>query len=755
MRCCNKVILVKVLAAFIVIGSPALSQERVVRSILGLPEPDRRPAQSAFVLPGTHPKVSSETGPTGRASSNFFGLPGLIEMPSTTVLPDGELQGTISSFAGITRYSVTFQITPRLTGAFRYLRLGNINFSGFEDYYDRAFDLHYQMLEETDYLPAVAIGLRDFVGTGIEAGEYVVASKTFLVPGQAGQVRISGGLGWGRLGSYNDIGAPFGEDRPEFTAGDTGGEIDSGQWFRGPAAPFAGLEWQPGGNMERFRFKLEYSSDNYDLIAGDLDQFDRKSPLNFGVEYEARDNVRLGLYSLYGSEVGALVTIANNPRRTEVPLRLAGPGPVTRRPDRAEAPELWSSRWRASSRAPGAILDRLVPLLEEQGLILTGLSLPGTPEAANIAVVRVENEGFYTTAIAVGRIARAMAASFPASVETFQIILEDAGLPISQVTVRRSDLERLDGLPDRTPALAALTTVAQAPHSNEGVIQPEGFYPRSSLSLRPAVATSFFDPDSPLRFDLNLLLNGRIEPTRGLALEATLVQKLAGTIGDSPLSDSALEPVRTLTPIYADQNQPTLRRFTLSYVNKLPGDLYGRITAGYLERMFGGVSTELLWKPVNSRLALGSELNYVGQRDFDQRFGFQDYRVFTGHLSAYYEFGEGYHGQLDLGRYLAGDTGATITFAREFANGWRVGAFATFTDVSADDFGEGSFDKGIIFTIPNQVLSGNPGTGAQTRVIRPVLRDGGARLDIPGRLYERVRRGHTEAVFADWSRVWR
>lgn len=749
--------LASALSALAALTSPAIAQENLARGALGLPDRDKRPPQSAFVLPNTHPTVGSEVGPTGRSTSTFYGVPGLIDMPSADVLPDGELQGTVSNFAGVTRYALTFQISPRLTGAFRYIRLANANFAGFNDYYDRAFDLHYQVVKETGNFPALAIGLRDFVGTGIEAGEYIVATKTFALPRQGGQLRVSGGLGWGRLGSFNDIGSPFGENRPEFSAGDTGGEVDADQWFRGPAAPFAGLEWQPGGYWDRLRLKLEYSSDNYDLIADDLGLFERNSPLNFGVEYEARSNVRIGLYSLYGGEIGALVTIANNPRRSEVevPLQLAGPGPIARRPDPAVSPELWTSSWRASPAAANAVFERLVPLLEAQGLTVTGLSLPGTPDAANTAVVRFENDGFYTTAIAIGRTARAMAASLPASIETFEIILEDDGLPVSQVTIRRSDLERLDGTPNRTPALAALTTVTQAPRSTEGVIAPEGFYPRSSLSLRPAVATSFFDPQSPLRFDLNLVLRGRLEPLRGLAFEGAIVQKLAGSIGDSPLSDTELEPVRTLTPIYADQNQPTIRTLTFSYVGKLPGDFYGRVTAGYLERIFGGVSTEVLWKPVNSRLALGTELNYVGQRDFDQRFGFQDYRVFTGHVSAYYEFGEGYLGQLDVGRYLAGDTGATVTLTREFANGWRVGAFATFTDVSAEDFGEGSFDKGIIFRIPNQVITGQPSTGSQSRVIRPVLRDGGARVDVPGRIYERVRRGHSEAVFADWSRVWR
>ena len=47
------------------------------------------------------------------------------------------------------------------------------------------------------------------------------------------------------------------------------------------------------------------------------------------------------------------------------------------------------------------------------------------------------------------------------------------------------------------------------------------------------------------------------------------------------------------------------------------------------------------------------------KRDFRDAFEFIDYEVTTGHVSAYYEFGNGFVGQVDAGRYLAGDNGAT------------------------------------------------------------------------------------------------
>ena len=45
-------------------------------------------------------------------------------------------------------------------------------------------------------------------------------------------------------------------------------------------------------------------------------------------------------------------------------------------------------------------------------------------------------------------------------------------------------------------------------------------------------------------------------------------------------------------------------------------------------------------------------------------------------------------------------TKITIDLSRSFPNGTKFGIFASFTDVSSDQFGEGSFDKGIYFNIP-------------------------------------------------------
>jgi hypothetical protein len=146
--------------------------------------------------------------------------------------------------------------------------------------------------------------------------------------------------------------------------------------------------------------------------------------------------------------------------------------------------------------------------------------------------------------------------------------------------------------------------------------------------------------------------------------------------------------------------------------------------------MFAGAGAEALWRPAGSRFGVGMDVNRVASRSFEQNFKLSDYRVDTGHLSVYWDTGwMGVQTQISAGRYLAGDKGATVLMSRRFDNGVTMGAWATKTNVSAVQFGEGSFDKGVYITIPFDAFT----TGWSRQAIyipwQPLIRDGGARLN--------------------------
>ena len=685
-------------------------------------------------------------------SLNFYGAPGLIDMPSAEMLPDAQFATSVSRFAGQTRFNLQVQALPWATVAFRYTGIENQNpnqlLFGFETYYDRNFDVRFRLLEEGRYRPAVAVGLQDFAGTGLFGGEYVVATKRFNLNEQPlfgalpGQLKVTGGLGWGRFGSHGSI-ATLGT-RGAFVGGDTGGELSTDQWFRGDIAPFGGVEWTYG----KWGVKAEYSSDAYTLETGQAQAFERRSSLNFGVEYQASRQLRLGGYYLYGDTFGITAQLQLNPRHPPTPLQVPAPYPVVPRSAWAKDDTLWSQGWATREKAKQSLRQALSEAMTAQNLIMESVTFDGAE-----AEVRFRNTKFRSETMAVGRAARAMAATLPASVETFHIVQVSRGIGLSRVSLRRSDLEALEFAPNASDALWAVTGVTDAgPARADALLDPE-LYPAFSASVSPYTAPSYFDPSVPFRLDVGLDYDASFSPAPGWRFAGAIRQRVWGNVADGRPGSSRLPQVRTSVREFA-QEDITLNRLYAERRWKMGQDLYARATVGYFESMFGGVSGEVLWKPVNSRLGLGLEANYVRQRAFNQRLGFQDYDVLTGHASAYLELPKNYLLQVDAGRYLAGDIGATVALERTFSNGWRFGGFFTLTDVSAEDFGEGSFDKGIRVTIPLGWLVGKTSRSAYGLTIRPVQRDGGQRVHVPGRLYGEIRRAHTHSLQAQTARIW-
>ncbi|MEY8830978.1 YjbH domain-containing protein [Sedimentitalea sp. XS_ASV28] len=682
-------------------------------------------------------------------SLNFYGSPGIMDMPSAEMLPDGQFTTGISYFGGQARYNLTFQAAPWLSATFRYNSIQDWNMGGFGTYYDRSFDLRLRLLRERQYLPEITVGLQDFVGTGIYAGEYVVATKRFEIPGWGGRIgapgrlKLTAGIGWGRLGSYGSIGTSG--DRPPYDPDSLGGEPAYDQWFRGPYAPFAGIEWLPN---EKLGLKLEYSSDDYVTETQVASVFERRSPFNFGVEYQVSPRTRLGAYYMYGSEFGVNLQVQLNPKQPPAQMRVAAPVPVPKRPSPTVDPGAWSTAWTQNPSAPAQLRDALAPILKADGLVLESLTV-----SADTAELRFRNIQYMSFANAVGRAARGMSRVMPPSVETFRLVPLSGGMALSATTMRRSDLEALEFDGNATDALLAVTAFSDAPPLSPAATPAADLYPDASWSLAPYFSPAYFDPDRPFRIDVGLTLRGTYRPAPGWIFSGAIRQRIAGNVDGGPPSNSVLPHVRTDQVEYA-QYSTTLNTLFVARQWRPGRDLYARVTGGYLESMYGGLSTELLWKPVNSSLALGVEANYVKKRDFDQLLGFQDYDVFTGHATAYYEFPGGYLAQLSVGRYLAGDVGGTLSVDRIFDNGWSVGAFATKTNVSAEEFGEGSFDKGIRFRIPINWFLGKPSQQTFGTTIRPVQRDGGQMVSVPGRLYGQVRLAHRKALTNQWARVW-
>lgn len=687
--------------------------------------------------------------PANQPHYNGFGGVGLIETRSARMAAHGTLAGNVTYSPSLQRYGITFQATPWLEATFNYQIFDFAETN--EERFDRQFDIKVRLWEEDIYLPEVAVGFQDFLGTGIFGGEYVVASKAF------GPLDLSLGLGWGRLGSRGELTNPLtyiGErfDQREVRDG-VGGEVNFGQYFQGDdAGLFGGVIYRT--QLDGVSLIAEYDSDNKEPLRG----FESKIPLNFGLSYMPFDGIQLRGSILQGTEFQLAATLGTDVSK---PLQDAPKEfdvkPFSVRDGRGIDPKIQKV---LPPRGPGTVssisggakplADAFAGELRAQGLSLRRLVL-----GEETLQISIENKRFHSMPKAVGRAARILTRLAPEYIEKFRIITVEKGMNTAEFDVDREWLEfsaRQRGYTASPPPLL------DSFHTSDiGVLEGDvvdlGEFPRIAWSLTPDVRVSTFDPDNPLRFNIDAVAQASIEIFDGAFLSGSVRADLFGNFDeiDRP-SDSVLPRVRSEFNRYFQDTDVGIERLSADYYFKPSDTTFAKVSAGLLESSFGGIGGQILWRPENAPVAYGAELTYVRQRDFDTLLNFRDYDTITGHLSAYldtdfYDVDLAVH----VGRYLAGDLGATLEMSRRFSNGWEIGAFATFTDVPFEDFGEGSFDKGLIFRVPF-----NWGLPFETRstadiTLRPVQRDGGQRLDLGDRLFRLTQPSSRQEVSGQWN----
>ncbi len=645
---------------------------------------------------------------------NDFGMPGSLTLPAARPAQDGSIAFSWDRDHVHSVGTLTFQASDRFTTSFRY--------GSFErptsTLYDRSFDLQFQLSRERGWMPGIAIGLRDIIGTGTLASEYVVATESI-----SSDLSITAGVGWGKLGANADLGTPFGE-RPRFTG--LGGEPSYRQWFRGPAAAFGAIDWHA---TDRLRLSMGWTGE-------DPDGPSAAGVAQIGLNWQARRGLAFGVRADQAGNVGLSFQLSFNPRFAPSALNPGGP------------PLAFGRSYQSSVNNDP--VSRLRQRLAEDGLVLHRAELDG-----DHARVLVENRRFGLPAQALGRVGRALTGELAPEVEHFLIELAGPGPAASQVMLSRSDLLGLQDDPARAELgwdAARIGSVGKW----DGTRLPEPV--PYEVTMSPYMALSMFDPIAPVRADIGAQLDGRLRISPGLFLDGTFKARLLGNRKETDrFSDSELPPVRSDAGRYAVAGDAGATRFALTHLSSPLPNIYTRASMGFLEEMFAGVVGEVLWKPPASRLGLGLELARVWQRNPGMGLGFDyyEYSTFTGHASVYYALSPEYDLRLDVGQYLAGDRGATVSIDRSFANGWKVAAYATLTDVPFETFGEGSFDKGIRLSIPMEWVFGKPSTRQSNILLQPILRDGGARLETGHRLYDAIRPAHSSDLERTWGMFWK
>lgn len=669
------------------------------------------------VPPRALPTVPSPAPRDAVLSANDWGMTGLLQTPSARTPAAGQVALTVSRTWPYTQTSATLSPFDGLELAVRYTHISNKlygpSIAGDQGYKDKSSEIKLRLLEEGPWQPALALGLRDPGGTGLFAGEYLVASKRW------GDWEANLGLGWGYLGARGKLPNPLGllgerfKQRATADVG-SGGTANLKSLFTGRTALFGGLQWHTPWDGLTLKAELDGNDYRHEPLSNDVGG--ARSPVNVGLVWQ-RGPLALSLALERGQQwmLGlSLHTQVAQMARSKSAEPAAWP--VTRP---APAPSASSTQ---ALMPPSA--DTLAAVATQ-----TGWPVARAWQEGETWVVELDNSQGHSLDERLERGLAVLHERAPDEIQHFTFVLMQQGVAVS----RRSVARQAWAAPrwawaGHAPVLQSTPEAVHRPAS------PERAQPRAPRSATGGFSLGYQQhlggPDGYL-YALSARAQGQYPLWAGAWVQGTLQARLLDNYDRYRYTaPSELPRVRTLVREYLTHSRVTLPYAQATQLNRWGEEVFSLAYVGALEPMFAGAGAEVLWRPQGGRWALGLDLNRVAQRDFEQRLAVRDYRVTTGHASAYWDTGwQGLEAKVSVGQYLAGDRGATVEVSRRFANGARIGAWVTKTNVSSAAFGEGSFDKAVYVSIPFDAFLSAWSTQTLSMAWQPLIRDGGARLN--------------------------
>lgn len=585
---------------------------------------------------------------------------------------------------------------------------------------DKGIDAKIRLVEEDVWVPQVALGVRDLGGTGLFGSEYLVASKRFK------SLDVSAGLGWGLMGSRGQLSNPMKLLSSRFNSRSSstgeGGTLSLDDYFSGDSVSvFGGVSYRT--QIPGLVANVELDGSDY---TDDSSSITSSSPFNFGLTYRYNPVVDFQVGFERGDTLSAGIVLRTNFAESQQPLKLDPHVEVSR--EKLDIEQL-------SQTLSDTSFDVSVVRETPDTFSLEGRFNRYPDDAAGLASV-------------------AKSAAGQLDGRDLSITETSYGLPMREWSIDPVVIEHLadNDLDAREVSRTVL--------GNDPTLEPKSEVAQfvnpwdASFNVAPNLEQSFQSPEAFWIYRLKLSGYAELKYKESTSLLADLSASLSNNYDELRLQESSLlPPVRTQVREYFKENSDLyLERLQLTHFELLAPSWYSQVYVGHLEPMFSGFGGEVLYRPYDTWWSIGLDANRVWQRSFDSFAGRQDYSVDTGHLSANFELPwDGLRLKSSYGRYLAGDTGVTMEMAREFHNGFTVGVWATQTDVSAREFGEGSFDKGAYLMIPFDVF-----TTESTRAIgsigwRPMQRDGGQKLGRRFDLYRMTRSRGTFDRIDDWS----
>ena len=679
-------------------------------------------------------------------SFSNYGTIGVINNPSARFLPEGSYALTWSANDPYLKGSIVAYPFSWMEASYQYTDINNYlysessAFSGSQSFKDKSFDAKFKLFSESSYLPAVAVGFRDLAGTGIFSGEYIVASK--MIKG----LDITLGMGFGTLSGGSSISNPFYELSDRFRSrsfeGGQGGEISINSFFGGEAALFAGLEYYLPF-MQGARLKLEYDSINY-RREGLLKIFDDvDSKYNFGFVLPLSNSFTIKAGITKGNQFNFGFSYAGFMRDRN---------PVIPKND-PYIPVAYSRNVKNVTATSDELLYKAaLKYLNERQFYLQSAQI----KENEIAVAYSQGK-YQNYAMSTGRAIRTLDEISPDYIDTFILTNVNAETDLYTIEVNREAFRRYEPLKLTDSLLHDSKIYSNNEESKDHTFRPRVNFPAYFYKFSPDLRYQIGGPDGFFFGDLALALHAEAILRRNINVTFKARAGIYDNMGKLKLaSDSVLPRVRTdIVKYLKSSKDANISRLQLNVFHNPRNSIYTKFSAGILEDMFVGFGGEVLYRPFASMFAIGAEVWRVQQRDYEMLFGLKDYETITGHITGYFNHpGTGILFKLTGGRYLAEDSGLTFDVSRIFKSGVQMGIWFSKTDISAEEFGEGSFDKGFYFNVPIDSFFTKYNRGYTGFGLRPLTRDGAARLAPGHNLYGVTDQGSIWSILKDWETIY-
>jgi hypothetical protein len=681
--------------------------------------------------------------PSRNPDFSNYGTLGLIQMPTARLAEEGTLAFSWTHNEPYLRGSIVAYPFSWFEASYQYADINNAlyspvkAFSGSQSLKDKSFDAKFRLFKERDYLPQIAVGLRDLAGTGVFSAEYVVASKLI------NNFDFTLGMGWGNLNA-NKIKNPLIYISDDFkkrgNALSGGGQFTPKSYFSGDAGYFGGVEYF----IPKFhgaRIKFEFDGTNYKNEGPKPLSQDKK----FNLSYVHPITKNLFVKASYVR--GNTFSFGFSYRAP-----LGRKNPFFPKQEKMEPLKNTKIIKDVTSKSDLNLYRASLLYMGQRGLYVQSANIQ-----ENELKVAYAQSKYRVQTIAAGRALRVLDDIAPDTVKRIQVSEVNGGMGMYSISVPRSSIKSSRTYND--PSLVAMSASVDPVVYNkqEYSFKPEIKYPRFFYHIGPDIKSQIGGPDGFYFGDLRISAHSELLINSDLSLITILSQGITNNFDELKLpSDSILPHVRTDIVDYLKEGSGfTVRRMQLNYFKNPKNDLYFKFSAGIFESMFAGYGFEALYRPFSKNYGIGVDAWRVRQRAFDQRFDFREYETSTGHITFYLrEPNSNVLFKLIGGKYLAQDSGITIDLSRKFYSGFNVGVFASMTDISKREFGEGSFDKGFYWWLPIDIFFGDYRKQSTGWGLRPLTRDGAQRLVQGYPLWGVTDYADKEAIVSHWNDLY-